>query len=111
MRPCRASVLYRKVSTKQNSISRDTFRASTRQIAPRAQEKTLKVLMLGDSPLMTTGFGRVNLRAAKAFLRQGWEVATVTGLQHSPKETDLALIQFNPNKGDTQGMFKTIEVF
>jgi glycosyltransferase involved in cell wall biosynthesis len=75
------------------------------------QEKTLKVLMLGDSPLATTGFGKVNLRAATAFLAKGWTVASVTGLQFEPRETKLAIEQFVPQQGDPMGLHRAIRVF
>lgn len=70
----------------------------------------MKILMVGDSPIISTGFGRVNYHAAQAFLRQGWEVAAVTGLQYEEKETDLAIKQFVPLTTDVSGMFKVIEV-
>jgi glycosyltransferase involved in cell wall biosynthesis len=63
----------------------------------------MKVLMLGDSPLGKTGFGRVNSHALKAFLARGWEVAAVTALQYEHKPTDLPLIQFVPEKSDPMG--------
>lgn len=71
----------------------------------------MKVLMLGDSPLGMTGFGRVNQRAMTAFLRKGWTVATVTGLQFSEKETSLPIRQFVPVNGDPMGLARSIEVF
>lgn len=43
-----------------------------------------KILILGDSPLIKTGFGRVNLIAAKRFQDEGWEVASVAGLTTEP---------------------------
>jgi glycosyltransferase involved in cell wall biosynthesis len=43
-----------------------------------------KVLILGDSPRLNTGFGRVNRLAAQLFQKQGWEVATVAGLTKQP---------------------------
>lgn len=70
----------------------------------------MKVLIVGDSPLGQTGFGRVNRHALNAFLGQGWEVASVTGLQFEPVETDLPITQFIPEKADQMGYFKTIEV-
>lgn len=70
----------------------------------------MKVLMVGDSPLMETGFGRVNRKVLEAANRKGWEVASVTGLQYKTKETTLPLIQLVPRETDTSGMFKVIEV-
>jgi glycosyltransferase involved in cell wall biosynthesis len=72
----------------------------------------MKVLLVGDSPLMQTGFGRVNRKATEAFLRQGWEVATVTGLQEKLQETDLPITQFVPDhKGDVMGYNRAIQLF
>jgi glycosyltransferase involved in cell wall biosynthesis len=76
------------------------------------QEKTLKVLILGDSPLGKTGFGRVNYHAMTAFLRQGWEVASVLGLQSEAHKTDLPLIQFVPDLNkDPMGTARAIHLF
>lgn len=69
----------------------------------------MKVLILGDSPLMSTGFGRVNLMAAKAFLAKGWEVASVTALQFEEKDTDLPIKQFVPEKKDPMGLFAAVD--
>jgi len=80
-------------------------------LVPRVQEKLMKVLTLGDSPVGLTGFGRVNNHAVRAFLRQGWTVASVTGLQSKPKETDLDIIQFVPEKNDPMGIVRGIKVF
>jgi glycosyltransferase involved in cell wall biosynthesis len=70
----------------------------------------MRILMIGDSPLVQTGFGRVNHHAAEAFLRQGWEVATVTGLQFTELPSDLSITQFVPLPTDVSGLFKVIEV-
>lgn len=40
----------------------------------------MKVLIVGDSPSLKTGFGRVNAKAAEAFTNKGWEVASLGGL-------------------------------
>lgn len=71
----------------------------------------MKVLMLGDSPLGKTGFGRVNEHALRAFLARGWEVATVTALQFELKETDLPVKQFIPDKEDPMGYQRAIGIF
>lgn len=71
----------------------------------------MKILMLGDSPLALTGFGKVNNHAAKAFLAQGWSVASVTGMQHQYKPTDLDIEQFVPDKSDPMGLVRAIQVF
>lgn len=70
----------------------------------------MKVLMVGDSPLGKTGFGRVNSHALTAFLRKGWEVASVTALQFEFQPTDLPVRQFVPLKDDPMGYMKVIEV-
>jgi glycosyltransferase involved in cell wall biosynthesis len=69
----------------------------------------MKVLMVGDSPLITTGFGRVQRHALEAFLLQGWEVAAVTALQMEEKQTDLPLKQYVPTAGDSLGLVKVEE--
>jgi glycosyltransferase involved in cell wall biosynthesis len=70
----------------------------------------MKVLLVGDSPFGKTGFGRVNAHAVAAFMERGWEVGTVTGLQHTKTETPLPIAQFNPAEGDTLGLMKIMEV-
>jgi glycosyltransferase involved in cell wall biosynthesis len=48
----------------------------------------MKVLILGDSPLLSTGFGRVNSIAARKFQEEGWEVGAVAGLtKEQPNDT------------------------
>jgi glycosyltransferase involved in cell wall biosynthesis len=69
-----------------------------------------KLLMVGDSPLGKTGFGRVNSHAMKAFLAKGWTVATVTALQFQEKETDLPIRQFVPEENDPMGHLRVIDV-
>lgn len=71
----------------------------------------MKLLMLGDSPLGTTGFGRVQRIALKAFLTKGWTVATVTGLQFSEIETDLPITQFPAEQGDPMGLRSALKAF
>lgn len=71
----------------------------------------MRLLMLGDSPLGTTGFGRVQMRALSAFLRESWTVATVTGLQFEEKPTDLPITQFVPEKGDPMGLRTALTAF
>lgn len=73
--------------------------------------KSLKVLMVGDSPLGTTGFGRVQKTALKAFLRQGWEVTAVTALQFEERETDLPLTQIPTSRDDPQGFKRLVRLF
>jgi glycosyltransferase involved in cell wall biosynthesis len=70
----------------------------------------MKVLMVGDSPLGKTGFGRVNQHALSAFLSKGWDVATVTGLQFEAAETDLPVTQFVPDSNDPMGYLRLIRV-
>ena len=66
----------------------------------------MKVLMVGDSPFLTTGFGRVQKQALTAFLAKGWTVATVTGLQTEATETTLPVKQYVPTKGDNLGLLR-----
>jgi glycosyltransferase involved in cell wall biosynthesis len=62
--------------------------------------------MVGDSPLIMTGFGRVQRVALEAFLTKGWECASVTALQHEEKElpAGLGLRQYVPIEGDALGL-------
>jgi glycosyltransferase involved in cell wall biosynthesis len=72
----------------------------------------LKILMLGDSPRLKTGFGRVNLQAAEAFLREGHEVVAVEALtmgNPSPKGTDLGFELVAPVDGDDPLATETTE--
>lgn len=46
-----------------------------------------------------------------AFLREGWQVASVTGLQSKVIPTDLDIEQFVPDAADPMGLHKAIEVF
>lgn len=72
----------------------------------------MKVLIVGDSPLGKTGFGRVNSYAAEAFLAQGWEVATVTGLAYSePKYIPTGMRVFVPESDDPIGLRRIAELF
>lgn len=65
----------------------------------------MKVLMLGDSPTIKTGFGRVQRKAAEAFLAQGWEVAAVTAHVHEPSwDPDLPIKFYYPPVGDVLGL-------
>lgn len=66
----------------------------------------MKVLMLGDSPTLKTGFGRVQRKAAEAFLAAGWEVAAVTAHVHEPSfDTSLPISKYYyPVKGDVMGL-------
>ena len=71
--------------------------------------------MLGDSPLLKTGFGRVQRKAAEAFLANGWEVASVAGgTSELLLDPALPIEQFVPEKGDVMGLYqvpKAIEQF
>jgi glycosyltransferase involved in cell wall biosynthesis len=69
-------------------------------------QKIQRVLMLGDSPRLNTGFGRVNSVAAKIFQRQGWEVASVAGLTETPPddESDGIKTYVPSTKGDMIGV-------
>lgn len=69
----------------------------------------MKVLMLGDSPLVKTGFGRVNQRAMKAFLEAGMEFATVANLQQQEMPTELPVRQYVPERSDGMGLRRSLE--
>lgn len=69
----------------------------------------MKVLILGDSPLMKTGFGRVNRVATEAFLREGLDVAVVANLQTEEMETELPIRQYVPERTDGMGLRKALE--
>lgn len=61
--------------------------------------------MIGDSPLIQTGFGRVNAIAAKRFQEAGWDVASVAGLTEEPPEDDKGIEIFVPTqKHDVLGV-------
>ena len=69
--------------------------------------QALRVLILGDSPFLKTGFGIVNSHAMKAMLEAGMKVATVTALQskgslHPIPETPGVTI-FQPEQDDPMG--------
>lgn len=61
----------------------------------------MRVLIVGDSPRLNTGFARVNREAAKAFMDAGWEVgaaeALMTGVSDSPTD---GIHYFPPVEGD-----------
>lgn len=63
----------------------------------------MKVLILGDSPLLKTGFGRVNNIAAKRFQQEGWEVASVAGLTTEPPpfHEREGITIFTPTRGSS----------
>lgn len=71
----------------------------------------MKVLMLGDSPLGSTGFGRVQMVALQAFLKEGWDVTAVTAMQWEVKETTLPIKQIPVEKTDPQGFKRIAELF
>jgi glycosyltransferase involved in cell wall biosynthesis len=74
-----------------------------------------KVMILGDSPVIKTGFGSVNARAVKVFQEAGWSVASVAGLStevgqeiesgirmYYPDEDVLGLSKIRPAVADFQ---------
>lgn len=66
-----------------------------------------RVLILGDSPRLNTGFGKVNRVAANLFKEQGWEIATVAGLTKEPPEYDDGMKTYVPNvPGDALGLYQ-----
>jgi glycosyltransferase involved in cell wall biosynthesis len=65
----------------------------------------LKVLMVGDSPLLKTGFGRVNNIVAKRFQQEGWDVASVGGLLKEKPDDDQGIKTYPPSRpGDVLGI-------
>lgn len=54
-------------------------------------------MIVGDSPLVKTGFGRVNYIAAKRFQEEGWEVASVTGLDRNERADDEGIKLYQPS--------------
>ena len=52
---------------------------------------------MGDSPLIQTGFGRVNNIATKRFQEEGWEVASVAGLTTEPPQDDKGIRFYVPS--------------
>ncbi len=69
-----------------------------------------RVLFVGDSPLLNTGFGRVNKIAAKRFQEAGWEVASVAGLTKGPPEDDEGIRMYVPSHGyDSLGIYDVPE--
>lgn len=69
----------------------------------------MKVLIVGDSPFLKTGFGKVNAVAAKAFADAGWEVGVVSGLSMDPVEDSLGYKVYYPQQGDVLGVLKANE--
>lgn len=68
-----------------------------------------KVLIVGDSPFLKTGFGRVNSVAAETFAKAGYDVGVVTGLSGNPVSDDRGYTVFIPEEGDALGRAKAIE--
>ena len=65
-----------------------------------------RVLFVGDSPVIQTGFGRVNNIAAKRFQEAGWEVASVAGLTKAPPTDDQGIKMYVPTHGyDSLGIY------
>lgn len=69
----------------------------------------MRVLVVGDSPFLKTGFGKVNAVAAKAFASAGWEVGVVSGLSMEPVEDDLGYKMYYPIQGDVLGVLRANE--
>lgn len=67
----------------------------------------MRVLIVGDSPFIKTGFGRVNRVAIDAFQSQGWEVGAVSGLSMDPVDNSYGVEMFYPLQGDTLGTYRT----
>jgi len=73
----------------------------------------MRVLMVGDSPFLKTGFGRVNHHALEAFLAAGFEVACVTALQtaRKPPVADLPAKLYIPADDDPMGLRSVLEAY
>lgn len=69
----------------------------------------MKVLVVGDSPFLTTGFGKVNRVAVKTFQNEGWEVGAVSGLSSDPVADSEGITMFYPGRGDTLGVLRAHE--
>lgn len=72
----------------------------------------MKILMLGDSPRLRTGFGRVNLMAGTALAEAGHEVIAVEALtmgRPKPRGKGLPFEVIWPIKGDDQLATTTTE--
>jgi glycosyltransferase involved in cell wall biosynthesis len=69
----------------------------------------MKVLIVGDSPFISTGFGRVTAHAAAAFAKAGYDVGVVSGLSNSPVKDTLGYKIYYPETGDVLGVKRTIE--
>lgn len=67
----------------------------------------MKVLILGDSPFISTGFARVNRVASAAFAAAGWEVGVVSGLSMDVVSDSLGYTMFYPELGDVMGTLAT----
>jgi glycosyltransferase involved in cell wall biosynthesis len=60
----------------------------------------VRVLLIGDSPLISTGFGRVNSRVVKRLQSEGHEVASVAGLTKEKPEDDQGIRIYLPKTGN-----------
>lgn len=76
----------------------------------------MRVLIVGDSPRLNTGFARVNREAVKAFKAMGWQVAAAEALVVEKIDTpDDGVVYFSPAEGDDMmarnACLKAIEEF
>lgn len=69
----------------------------------------MKILIVGDSPFIRTGFGRVNSIAAKAFQNAGHTVGAVSGLSMDVVSDDQGIQMFYPQQGDVLGVMRAAE--
>lgn len=60
----------------------------------------MKVLFVGDSPLIKTGFGRVNSIAASRMQQEGWEVASIAGLTKGIPEDTKGIKVYVPTRAN-----------
>jgi glycosyltransferase involved in cell wall biosynthesis len=61
-----------------------------------------RVLVVGDSPWLKTGFAQVNRQAIQAFQSKGWKIAALTCLDQSPPTQDAiqVFLPSNPTYAD-----------
>ncbi len=73
----------------------------------------MKVLIIGDSPTLATGFARVNRIAADAMLAEGWDVASLASLVKEKPDDGTSIKYYIPNTegGDPWGFSEIKRVY
>ena len=56
----------------------------------------MKVMIVGDSPTLSTGFARVNSRVVKRLQSEGHEIASVAGLTKEMPKDDMGIKHYIP---------------